>query len=61
MQSLLPESHNLVLHRFELIKIAQGEIANPGPSGLLGSNPSSGVFFFFAQAFAKSLLSEIFI
>ena len=25
------------------IKVAQGEIANPGLSGLLGSNPSLGV------------------
>ena len=30
----MPGSHNLVLHW----------IANPGPSGHLGSNPSPGVF-----------------
>ena len=30
----MPRSHNMVLHR----------IANPGPYGRLGSNPSCGVF-----------------
>ena len=36
-KALLPRWHNLVLQW----------IANPCPSGLLGSNPSLGVFFSF--------------